>query len=549
MRSASLLLTFCLLLCSTAEIILSPSDEAGFRVGLVLVGRSDVDVNGYKDIATSIQTALLPDVSAWVAIRSDVNGVEGTLKSLRSAHSVSDVYFVAHSMESAGVDVQTYIRNNPAADVKGVIFLSSFLQRNQRPDIRDCLTKAAIQPSKSLKYPLGYLQDGAHTCTGKNMPDFPVPSFTISGELDGIVRFTRIAEAFYTQVALAGDSKSPVVIVKGLNHRVLVQGPVPQSVTNKDLRAEISATDAIEKVASLAAAFIAVHSGKDADGSKQALVEAGVTDTASFLAPVIEAFVKQEGNWFFTGGDDEHGASAWGAHAQELMAEPLATNDYTWTVGNEFRLLSDEDKIPPYYRGKHRPDIKVEGNSVHSTTITQLRFIQVSVTEAGAGLNGNAIIKEEKLGVLQNTADTGANFVSAIEIATKLSSRQLLYNLTNQDAPVTLDDGSRCKAINAAALEWAASRLSPAALARYTQHGLPLVLADDKKPFPPAGPWFIWNYLTFDAQATQVVVTAYEAFFSLDANPYGAGNHYCKLLSPARALEWMLIDSLRGRYI
>lgn len=68
--------------------------------------------------------------------------------------------------------------------------------------MRECLPKAAKQPKRSTSYPLGYLEEGVHDCFGKNTIDYPVPSLTIGGELDGVVRVTRIAEAYYTQTVL-----------------------------------------------------------------------------------------------------------------------------------------------------------------------------------------------------------------------------------------------------------------------------------------------------------------------------------------------------------
>ncbi len=70
-------------------------------------------------------------------------------------------------------------------------------------------------------------------------------------------------------------------------------------------------------------------------------------------------------------------------------------------------------------------------------------------------------------------------------------------------------------------------------------------MGPDTKPTIPAGPWWIWSYLDFSPNGNCVSVSSYYAFFNLQANEYGRGNHYCKLLSPARALEWILVDGLR----
>jgi hypothetical protein len=256
-------------------------------------------------------------------------------------------------------------------------------------------------------------------------------------------------------------------------------------------------------------------------------------------------FVKQEGSWWWTGQSDEQGSSPWAAQAQRLMAEPMPEGFDKWAVANEFHMLSDESGIPPYYRAKHRPEISVDGGKIQSSSVTQLRYTTLSVTETAAGENGYAIIKEETSALLNNLADDGDDYVSAIEIATKLASRQLIYNRTGADAPESLDDGDRCKAINEAAYDLAMKSASDAAKARFQKNGRPLVMVADVKPSPPAGPWWIWNYLTYDDKGDRMEVSSYYAFYSLSAADYGAGNHYCKLLSPARALEWIYTDGLR----
>jgi hypothetical protein len=291
-----------------------------------------------------------------------------------------------------------------------------------------------------------------------------------------------------------------------------------------------------------------------------------VEETETMLAPFVEAFVVQEGSWWFgKGQDDEHGTSQWAAKAQRYMAAPLP-DGWTWAEGasstNEFHLLSDEGKIPPYYRHKHRADVEIVSvaeKTLRSSTVAQLRYVQVSVKESGIGLNGFAIIKEEKAHVLfeggfLHNNDVGREYVSAIEIGTKMASRQLIFNKTiaavngGGMAPDSLYNGSRCAEINQKAYEWALEKASPEARQRHIKYGIPMKMADDVKPFPPAGPWWIWNYLQYNTSPRPnpvLNVQSWYAFYSTSGLAYGAGNHYCKALSPARALEWIYTDSLK----
>lgn len=125
------------------------------------------------------------------------------------------------------------------------------------------------------------------------------------------------------------------------------------------------------------------------------------------------------------------------------------------------------------------------------------------------------------------------------------------YHAGIEDADVDELDGDlhRCEGINQAALDWAMEKASPEALERYNRVGKKLVMADDNKPPVSAGPIWIWTALSFkdnkDATETDVVSTIQVT--SKDYWEYQVqGFHYCKLLSPYRALEWIYSDSLHS---
>ena len=554
-------------------LIAAASAAATGPTGVVWFGRADVPSAAYSPLLS----ALRAEVPNLVITAAGTDPAAAVL-ALREKHNATTVVVVSHSMEAeAGVAAQAFTAAR-AADLKidKLVLLAGFLQRNARPGLAGCASLAKVGPTRSLHHPLGYLKDGAHDCSHEaGGVAFSVPVLTVGGEIDGVVRVGRLAEAAYTQRNNSGAF--PVVVVENMTHSALlangtfVAGDVPASAA--------AGCDAAAARASVAAAFGAFLRGEDE-------VLAGLrAKTGALVAPLVAAFVEQEGSWWFTAGtDDEHGQSPWAAAAQRKMAAPLpagwqwASNDYHSSSSNAFHLLSDEDKIPPYYRGKHRADVEIVSavnKTLRSSTVAQLRYVEVSVTQAGVGLNGNAIIREEKCHVLADSqkktkstaataaaaggflggvggGDVGKAYVSAIEIGTKMASRQLVFNKTSEadggpPAPDSLDDGDRCAAINKQAYEWALGVASPAARQRHEQHGVAMRMVKDEQPFPPAGPWWIWNYLQYKGNSDNrtLDVASWYAFYSTSGLAYGAGNHYCKLLSPARAMEWIYTDSLK----
>lgn len=148
--------------------------------------------------------------------------------------------------------------------------------------------------------------------------------------------------------------------------------------------------------------------------------------------------------------------------------------------------------------------------------------------------------------------DTGKYAIGASEIKAKLMSRQSIQvDAGNKTSDFHDDDevGNRCADINQKALDWAMSQMSGKALDRYNKKGKKLVIGDDLGPYN-AGPLWIWTYMSYkdNEDKTETVV---QAPMMRTPTDYGisaaAGFHYCKLLSPFRALEWMHIDALYDR--
>eukprot|EP00756_Hemistasia_phaeocysticola_P038525 Hpha_TRINITY_DN16764_c2_g2::TRINITY_DN16764_c2_g2_i1::g.78088::m.78088 len=438
---------------SMAVLLLSAAAaEAGTAI-LAFNGRADSKYTGLMDGIKS--AAAKQNTTLFVVEGGAFADMKPQVEDLKAKNPGAKVFYAGHGMQdgTGAAAAQEYAKT--AGDAAGVVLLAGFLTRTHRPSVAKCAAEWSVQPThkcpKGVGLPLcpgGYLPDGVHDCPGPAVPEpaYAVPSLTVGGELDGVVRIARIAEAWYTQ---QGTPQHQVAAVDGMNHAALLDS-TPDAVQARDLAGEISAVEALVKVSQLVADFVASPGAYKAPSA------------AALFSPLKETFVDLEGSWWWTSNSDEIGGSPWSAAAQERLASPLPEGWSFGSMSNEFHLVSDETKIPPYYRLKHRanttvsPTVQSTGNKIlQSVTIAQLRYVKLTVTETAVGENGYAIIKEEKSGVLNAIKDDGADYTSAIEIATKLASRQIVYNRTNTASPKTLDDGDRCAAINQVAYETA----------------------------------------------------------------------------------------------
>ena len=106
----------------------------------------------------------------------------------------------------------------------------------------------------------------------------------------------------------------------------------------------------------------------------------------------------------------------------------------------------------------------------------------------------------------------------------------------------------QCKDINVAAFDLALSLASSEARKRFQKFGTKLVFDDDSVSSWGPG-WefsFGLHYKKINATHTRLYSTSLisEPDFFI---PSAAGMHYCDLLSPFRALEWIYIQGLQGK--
>lgn len=212
------------LLCTSQAISFTPKEgTTGQDIALVFFQGASSPVAGYGPVAEQIQkTAAENGLRAFVGIPSFLfdapeplqvgSAFNGAIADLKKLGFTGDAIFLAgHSL--GGVMAQGYAPKNSNV-IKGLILEGSVLLRGTRKVQTNGLTKFNID----------------------------LPTLTLCGELDGLLRITRCAESYYHQVENIDPSQRdlfPVVALKGFSHWRFSSGNPPSNVLNNDLTPEI----------------------------------------------------------------------------------------------------------------------------------------------------------------------------------------------------------------------------------------------------------------------------------------------------------------------
>ncbi|CAE7555330.1 unnamed protein product [Symbiodinium natans] len=339
---------------------------------------------------------------------------------------------------------------------------------------------------------------------------YPVPVLSLNVELDGgLARPGKISTWWHQFLQLreqegseAVTSKSVIVLPK-LNHSDFCPGfDVPG-----DLPAEVTQSEATRTIGETIAAFLTLH-WKGAEGDRASalrLLTRQLEWTEELMTPYLKA--QQLERTATDHNVSSEGTSPFCRQAQRVLAGLSAADAQKLEVEDGFHISS------PNLEHCH-PAWTVNGSKllVHSCSHTNF---------------------------YPDISNTG-KITAAEEIACKLLSAD---RVAEQLKTHPEHDRLPCAAMNRMAVEMAEQLAASSTLQRYRAKGRGWCFLEDSSSV--AGPvWVFKDRLALKENSTCMAVQSPSMLTDLSARIY-PGIHYCKLLSPARVLDWMMTDSLK----
>ncbi|KAI3650841.1 hypothetical protein MP228_004322 [Amoeboaphelidium protococcarum] len=441
------------------------------------------------------------------------------------------------------VDLSTLLKVNNA----GMILFSATLARKYRPD-----------------------QNGSFR-------DVYYPIFTIGGDMDGLFRPFRLAEQYYHESLseaypeISSREKyvtRPVLVVRGASHMSFASGLAPIFVKLNDNRAQIGDLEAHEKIAKSMAYFTQMNGHnlgeKVAKSTISYLYSNHVQNSRKYFDTIVKS-LELEGSYHLKPACNELKD---GDKRKEILPSgqqhSRASRCWSGSPWSEMMQSSLANLTDPGLKLRSNVQISSQDafwkvwliNPVHLPNITQSSC--TADKEFACTVNVTTVTQATYPFV--DALDFGFFPIGSDELRTKFKSIQALHvaaGVSGADADSyfkTVDDNDQvCKRLNQLSLEWALKNADKLVLQRYLSGSVQYVAGNDSGPYN-AGPNWIWKALQIkevkdDAYKTTVEITS--PSMRTPVNYFvklSAGFHYCKVLSPARALELIYSDSLRYDY-
>jgi hypothetical protein len=413
---------------------------------------------------------------------------------------------------------------------------------------------------------------------------FPLPVITIAGTLDGVSRVTRTgAESLFH--ALSANAPSicklrssstpnilcPVIAIDGISHMSFASGSPSSLIHQLDLKPDVAEGDAHVQIAKFIAAFLAIAASPSSSPAIQ-ILESGVAASEVLLGPFIDAMQAEGSPWLGTWCNSDFPTNYACNYPKYPDASlppgpkpsPNPPPPSDCICGSPFVRSFAQAIMSNFSSSSHPSAVIAAADAFHDVSDVHPFHLphiwnSCKLSDASCTLNVTSVTMP-----ILETAD---NFdgtrapISALEFRTKLKSRQATWEAVGlPDPDLSTSDGSLaiCRTINELSISLALKSAPSSALQRYSQYGEQLVAVDDvKSGIGPEGPKWIQDELKYTRvtrpDGTSVMSVQSWTFDTPNVNhgdvPYyvTAGYHYCKILSPARSMEWVMVDSLRLR--
>jgi len=376
----------------------------------------------------------------------------------------------------------------------------------------DKLAQAYTSPGYQAAIILGAYTE---TLTGAgSITDFPVPVMIAGAELDGGLGRPAMIDVRLKECDTGAKVKgtdwqltnAPVVILPKMDHSSFCPGfQVPGDV----FPAEATQAEAMASVGSIVSSFLHLHTAQSSATTAQAKqsITQAMAWTHELLAPLQQAYQLEGGKHA-----GNPATSSWCAKAQQVLAGDPASGHVT---------------VNP---------VEYKADS-HQFEHTRVAYAAAGEGQVALNASGhNDYYSGISNGCLVPAASIDCKMVGAERVAQQL-------NISKNSSP-------QCRAMNVLAVQAALDILSngsataKATLARFNAKGRNIMFADDFSPFENIGPLFIQGAFKIEDSAAGITVSSLAIHTQLDSKLF-PGVHYCKMLSPARVMDYIYTDSLK----
>jgi predicted esterase len=429
------------LISSSSDIILEPIKQGANNAALIFIPGAELPPERYVPLLK--QTQLTSTDSLWVAIPSFPDNIpieqlrpkviDEMLTKLHKSGMLTNttIFLGGHSL--GGIASQTLAYKYPNK-VFGQILIGAYLERKYE-------TASTI---------------------------YPVPTLTLSGELDGLARVTRIIESFYFYSTYPHFT----LIIPGMNHMNTASGEPSGHILKNDIQSEINETIAHQQLSIRICDYINMRLNNQ---TMTSMLEYNLNQTKIFSQPYLNA-LSLEGFYHFLPpcynqtNDNCQIGSPWSAYGQKILS---GLNDTVQlNISDEFHIVY---KIPEHFA-------HLDNNCSFIKPLNNCVLNIHTVTQNIYDLN--------------DQSDTGETHTSAEEMRVKMISRQVLLQAADgkkYDFNQT-DNQSLCGLVNQQALNWALKNAANKTKDRYERIGKKMFIGDDIGPLN-AGPLWIWTPL------------------------------------------------------